>query len=453
MGAGGVLDGGRDEGLNLLNNNDNLNLRTVINRVLLNDNVNDDEFLMNPYNNIDITSLFHDTHSLITEHKNSSKPLFMSVNVQSLNSKHEKLKNFVLSLTNNGIVIDIIALQETWSIKYPHLLSIPGFQPLIFRNRAKGRGGGVGFYIRNGLTCKIMEQLSPFHDKIIETLTVQISYTSNRQTKHFLASSLYRSPSALPGLTHGEQMDNFLTIYEEFLINLSNCNQDSYIFTDSNINLLALENDKHAKDYFTSTLDKGFLITNLKATRIQGDSHSLIDHIITNSKCNSINTGSVIDDLSDHFVVFVQPGLSGAKSKPKSVKKRNFCQVNLDSFKNALSALDWQAVTSLTDVNLSYETFWKMYNDLFELHFPWTSTRFNRNFHKISNFMTKGLLISRKQKLDLQKASISNPTHLNLTYYKNYRNLFNKLIRASKKNIMKKLLMKILKILKKCGKP
>jgi hypothetical protein len=47
--------------------------------------------------------------------------------------------------------------------------------------------------------------------------------------------------------------------------------------------------------------------------------------------------------------------------------------------------------------------------------------------------MTRGLLISRKNKLKLQKQSLTDPSALNIQTYRNYRNLYNKLIRTSKK--------------------
>ena len=67
--------------------------------------------------------LYYDTESIISKFSGSNKPLFLNINIQSLNSKFEKLKNFILNLTNNNVMIDMIglALQETWLIKYPHL--------------------------------------------------------------------------------------------------------------------------------------------------------------------------------------------------------------------------------------------------------------------------------------------------------------------------------------------
>ena len=95
--------------------------------------------------------------------------LYSSI-IQSLQSKHEKLKNFILTLANKNVQIDLIALQETWTIKHPQLLDIPGFQPLIFTNRKKGRGGGAGFYIRTGINYTINNELSKEPADYIPTL-------------------------------------------------------------------------------------------------------------------------------------------------------------------------------------------------------------------------------------------------------------------------------------------
>ena len=47
--------------------------------------------------------------------------------------------------------------------------------------------------------------------------------------------------------------------------------------------------------------------------------------------------------------------------------------------------------------------------------------------------MTKGLLISRSTKIKLLKISVNNPTAENLNAYRKFRNLFTKIMRASKK--------------------
>jgi hypothetical protein len=47
--------------------------------------------------------------------------------------------------------------------------------------------------------------------------------------------------------------------------------------------------------------------------------------------------------------------------------------------------------------------------------------------------MTAGLLVSRCRKLKLQKTAISVPSLENISAFKVYRNLYNKVMRASKK--------------------
>ena len=79
---------------------------------------------------------------------------------------------------------------------------------------------------------------------------------------------------------------------------------------DSNINLFNVERDLSAKNFMQTFTNKGFHLTNFKATRIQGNCASLIDNILTNSKANKLTSGSIVDDLSDHFMTFLQPSLS-----------------------------------------------------------------------------------------------------------------------------------------------
>ena len=63
---------------------------------------------------------------------------------------------------------------------------------------------------------------------------------------------------------------------------------------------------------------------------------------------------------------------------------------------------------------------------------PRCKVKFNKNLHKVNNFMTKGLLISRTQKLFLHKTFLLDKTNASFITYKNYRNIYNNLIRKSR---------------------
>ena len=150
----------------------------------------------------------------------------------------------------------------------------------------------------------------------------------------------------------------------------------------------------------------GFVQCIHKATRIQNKSRSLLDHILTNSQSKAISSGSFISDISDHFLTFIQLPLNCKNEKPKCVESRNFSDANIQKFKDSLASQSWENVLQSKNVDSSYASFWGTFGDLFEIHFPLKKTNFNKNFHKINNYVTSGLFISITTKIKLHKLSI-----------------------------------------------
>jgi hypothetical protein len=104
----------------------------------------------------------------------------------------------------------------------------------------------------------------------------------------------------------------------------------------------------------------------------------------------------------------------------------------MTNFKNDLNSLSWNDVTSVNDVDECFDVFWDSFSTLYDLHFPLVKFKFNKNKHSKNDFMTPGLLISRLHKIELHKKSIVDPTSY-LERYRQYRNVFNSVVRASKK--------------------
>jgi len=404
------------EELGQINANPNFDLTNVFNDYFLNDPET------NPYAELTIDSIFYDNASFTDKFKNSQMPIFLSLNAQSLQSKHEKLCAFILELCNNDILIDAIAIQETWQLPYPDLVQIPGFT-LHYKTRVFSRGGGVGFYIRNDLNAKVIENLSTFHEKIFESITIELICGKRK----FLLSNIYRSPSP-----NNVLMEQFLEKFDNLLNSLNSFNCQSLVFLDSNVNLLNLNSNAQTSKYMDSILNNGFLQTIFKSTRIQNQSNTLIDHILSNRNPEGFSSGTVISDISDHFFTFFALQNDKKQKNQKILKSRSFNLTNLNNFKLALSSLSWESTTSKQNVNECMDAFYDEFLTLFNLHFPILTKKFNKNYHKINDFMTIGLLISRKSKIKLQKKSILEPTIENLNKYKSYRNIFNTLMRKSK---------------------
>jgi hypothetical protein len=120
------------------------------------------------------------------------------------------------------------------------------------------------------------------------------------------------------------------------------------------------------------------------------------------------------------------------KEKQKLITSRKFNAENIERFKLLLSGTCWQNVLNSNEVDAAFDVFWTEFSGMYEICFPLTTTKLNRNIHRINGFMTPGLLISRITKNKLHKQSLIDPSPVNVNKFKLYRNLFNTLIRKSK---------------------
>ena len=100
-------------------------------------------------------------------------------------SKHQNLSTTINEMLKKQALIKVIAIQETWNIPYPDLVNINGFK-FFTKNRTNSRGGGIAFYIKNDISCKINHNLSPFFEKEFECLTVEIVLNKKSFTQQHL---------------------------------------------------------------------------------------------------------------------------------------------------------------------------------------------------------------------------------------------------------------------------
>jgi hypothetical protein len=165
--------------------------------------------------------------------------------------------------------------------------------------------------------------------------------------------------------------------------------------------------------------------------------NSLIDHILCNDKSSKLCSGSIVDDLSDHFLTFVQPESCPKKRNSKNtqsnVKRKLVTVENMTNLQNSLKNLHWNDVLATDNVDDCYGAFWTTFKTLYDLHIPTVTMRLNRNYHRMNSFMTSGLLVSRRTRVNLLKISLVDPSPENKLKFKLYRNMYNKLIRIAKK--------------------
>ena len=380
-----------------------------------------------PYTQYNISSPYHDENSLSNCFSNSKTPLFLSLNTQSLHSKCENIKTLFSLLSDLNICVDVLALQETWRIHYTELVQIPGYT-FIHQHRTSNKGGGVGFYIKQGITFKVIQDLSLFTDNLFESLTIEAKISN----KSYLLSTIYRSTTPPKNTTQTEHLTQFTAQLDTLLSNTNRRKLNTYVFLDSNINLLNLNTDISVSNYHDTILNNGFVQLITRATRIQNNHYSLIDHILSNSPNPNTKAGILLSDISDHFFTLTSPSYTKITHNPPSRTARNFNANNIANFKHSLRAQNWQNVYTSNTATDAFDNFWINFKRHFDTHFPICTFKSNKNRNRLKNFLTPELLESRKLKNYLHKLALSNPTPTNTLNYRRHRNLYNTAVRQSK---------------------
>jgi hypothetical protein len=197
-----------------------------------------------------------------------------------------------------------------------------------------------------------------------------------------VVTNIYRSNGPILNVPQSQQIDRFLANFDDLLRSLSGKRHESVIFTDSNLDLLKIGRNEKIATYMDSVFSHGYLQTIFKATRLQNDTYSLIDHIFTNTACTSVKTGVLISDISDHLPTMFSFGSQPSKCRQKATTSRIYSQQNLDAFRIRLSGQNWLNVTACNDINEAYDAFWNIYSNLHDTSFPLKRCKFNRNIHK-----------------------------------------------------------------------
>jgi hypothetical protein len=296
------------------------------------------------------------------------------------------------------------------------------------RHRTANRGGGVGFYIKNAITFKLVAELSTFIDNVFETITIEAKV----HNKTYMLSSVYRSPNPPANMSTNIQLTSFNSHLDTLLARLNALKLNSYIFLDSNLNLLHISTDNNAANYHDLITSNGYLQTITRATRIQHNNFSLIDHILTNSPSTKSQSGILISDISDHFFTFTLPDYQKKHSAPASYTTRDFSNANIQSFRNTLRNITWQSTFNSDNADDSYNSFWTDFKQAYDTHFPKVTRRTSKNKHKICNFLTQELLQARNTKIELHKKYLANPTTESKAAYTKFRNEYNTAIRKRK---------------------
>ena len=157
----------------------------------------------------------------------------------------------------------------------------------------------------------------------------------------------------------------------------------------------------------------------------------------------SISSSIILSQISDHRPCIVNLGISEkTKKRQKYVRTRAINDAAINIFREELSEIDISSLLNVnlfTDPNIDYNKFVKIITKNYDKHFPEKCVKFNKYKHKLSNWITSGILKSIEFRDKLYKrlkmcSSESDEYELLKHNLKIYNSYLNQCIRTAKKD-------------------
>ena len=246
-----------------------------------------------------------------------------------------------------------------------------------------------------------------------------------------IIGNLYRHPHY--------KFDNFETKLNNSISLLQSNNKKFILGGDINIDLL--NNTSCISNYQQNLISLGCSQKIEVATRFSNNfnSHSLLDHIYTNFNKFELDTKVVIHDITDHFPIIVS--LKKAKALKYTSKQsltQDFRNFNSDLFLSDLHNKLNNSLPVVNDTNPNnldnlWNKFETVFNETVYHHAPLRKMSRKEKRIKSKPWLTKGILISIKNKNKMYKSHIQDKSTKFNFLYEQYKNLLTRVIKLSKK--------------------
>ena len=348
----------------------------------------------------------------------------LHLNAPSLVKNQEALSHLLINVNHK---FSVLAITETWiKENNVHDIRFDGYN-FVSNHRTNKTGGGVGLFIDQRFSYKILPQFNVSDANIIESLFVEICIPRH---KNIIIGVIYRPPS--------ETTLEFVEKINEIISGVTKGKKHCYITGDFNLDLLKHESHPITAQFIESLFAFGFLPMITKPTRITAHSATLIDNIFTNNTTVSSKNGLIISDISDHLPIYslVCGDSCLRKDSDKYITVRDTSERRVNEFRHKLENTNWDIFDQATDVNdpnTAYNIFIEKFTGLFDTCFPFKTIKGKalNSFRK--PWLTKGLLRSINRKNSLYKQYLCCRTSEQFLKYKMYKNKLTSLLRVAKR--------------------
>ena len=300
-----------------------------------------------------------DYSNLTNKNKNLNNINIFHNNLNGLESKFDLLCNL---LSSNSYDFDVIALTETSEQfndnKFKTNVDLDGY--FLSSSPTTTEKGGSALYIKKKFNAIERPDLNVINDHF-ESTWVEIK---NQNSRNVVIASIYRHPH-----DNLEIYNTFLVYMENILLQLSKEKKEIYLCGDFNSDLLKIDSLNNYSRFYELLASYGLVPFILLPTRIAGNSATIIDNIFTNNTSNSIISGNIITDLSDHFSQFISVQKLKFDLKSTTYYKRDYTNFSEQSFRDDVSIQNFNN-NQIIDVNKQFADFFFKLEGCVNRHAP-----------------------------------------------------------------------------------
>ena len=328
-----------------------------------------------------------------------------------------------------GLYFGATCLQETWlsSDADVSLLHIPGYK-LIHQGSKCNRHGGLIIYLHEEYTYKLRNIYT--QSDIWEGLFIDVSGENLRRP--ITIGNIYKPPH---NNNNNANIERFIEEISPIINTPQKENKYAAIVGDFNINLLQINEREKFEEFFDLMCTNNFFPKITLPTRSSKKSCTLIDQMFCKSPHldhTNISSSIIMSKISDHSPCLVKLEILNEKPKrPKYIQKRVISEAATHNFREELRSSDISShlnANLMTDPNPGYDIFERIALSAYEKHFPNKRVKVNKHKHKLSPWITTGLIKSiefrdklyKRLKSCPQDSSEHNRMEYNLKTYNGY---------------------------------
>lgn len=329
------------------------------------------------------------------------------LNVRSLSLHLSDVKNFLFREQ-----YDILGVSETWL--NPNIeddkLKIKGYN-FVREDRLSNRAGGVGVYLKNNLSFKII------HKAIVDDLE-EMWIEVKLFKSIYVFGSLYRPPKG--------NILEFINLIETRLADFTGFE----VVCGGDINIDLLDSTGSNANNFLDIIDA----LNLKQIITEPTRYSaLLDIIIVSKQEENLEQGNkVVSHISDHELVYCKFKNKNSRSEDK-IKCRNFKNIDRDLLSEFLELAQFENIIYLQNINQKVNHLNEILLNIFDVLAPMKEFQIR---NKKPGWLTGTIRTMMGIKDRAYKRYKHNKTETNWSSFKNIRNQTNIAIRTEKKSYL-----------------